>query len=57
MSFVVRDSDNSPSFLSHVTLGVGLMRGNEGRKRYERVGDDVNRERNEGEKPNIQRET
>lgn len=43
MSFAVRDSDNSPSFLSHVTLGVGLRRGNEGRKRCGRVGVDVNK--------------
>lgn len=26
MSFVVRDSDSSPSFFSHFTFGVGLKR-------------------------------
>lgn len=30
MSLVVRDSDSSPSFLSHDTLGVGLLKGKEG---------------------------
>lgn len=31
MSLAVRDSDNSPSFLSHDTWGVGLKKGKKGR--------------------------